>query len=214
MTYELGSRDDLSPHDFGPGRKQNLSEASAGLPGFLWSDEPLLQNARLGDYPDAGCEKAASNAGRHDLAQSIGRKRPVRYRSPAFTQFGGWFACLWEQRLGGIVGHSPEQPFAMHFPGRPRERTLRADGQCLGQENAFEVNVRSVAVYVLSARRVGEAGQYRHALTDRDHRVRIEAVQERKDLLAQLMERLGPTDPALSSPMAGYGGPISGTHPT
>jgi succinate dehydrogenase/fumarate reductase flavoprotein subunit/HEAT repeat protein len=37
--------------------------------------------------------------------------------------------------------------------------------------------VRSVAVYVLSARRAGEAGQYRHALTDRDHRVRIEAVR-------------------------------------
>jgi succinate dehydrogenase/fumarate reductase flavoprotein subunit/HEAT repeat protein len=37
--------------------------------------------------------------------------------------------------------------------------------------------VRSVAVYVLSARRAGNAGQYRHALTDRDHRVRIEAVR-------------------------------------
>ncbi|MCW2515950.1 MAG: sdhA [Mycobacterium sp.] len=37
--------------------------------------------------------------------------------------------------------------------------------------------VRSVAVYVLSARRVGIAGQYRQALQDSDHRVRIEAVR-------------------------------------
>ena len=37
--------------------------------------------------------------------------------------------------------------------------------------------VRSVAVYVLSARRAGAATQYRRALTDRDHRVRIEAVR-------------------------------------
>jgi succinate dehydrogenase/fumarate reductase flavoprotein subunit/HEAT repeat protein len=37
--------------------------------------------------------------------------------------------------------------------------------------------VRSVAVYVLSARRAGDAAQYRRALTDRDHRVRIEAVR-------------------------------------
>ena len=37
--------------------------------------------------------------------------------------------------------------------------------------------VRSVAVYVLSARRAGDATQFRRALTDRDHRVRIEAVR-------------------------------------
>lgn len=37
--------------------------------------------------------------------------------------------------------------------------------------------VRSVAVYVLSARRAGVAEQYRGALVDRDHRVRIEAVR-------------------------------------
>jgi succinate dehydrogenase/fumarate reductase flavoprotein subunit/HEAT repeat protein len=37
--------------------------------------------------------------------------------------------------------------------------------------------VRSVAVYVLSARRVGSTTQYRRALADVDHRVRIEAVR-------------------------------------
>lgn len=37
--------------------------------------------------------------------------------------------------------------------------------------------VRAVAVYLLAARRVGEAGQYRQALDDADHRVRIEAVR-------------------------------------
>jgi succinate dehydrogenase/fumarate reductase flavoprotein subunit/HEAT repeat protein len=37
--------------------------------------------------------------------------------------------------------------------------------------------VRSVAVYVLSARRAGDATQYRGALVDVDHRVRIEAVR-------------------------------------
>jgi HEAT repeat protein len=37
--------------------------------------------------------------------------------------------------------------------------------------------VRAVAVYLLTARRVGEAGQYRRALEDPDHRVRIEAVR-------------------------------------
>ena len=37
--------------------------------------------------------------------------------------------------------------------------------------------VRAAAVYLLAARRAGDAGQYRAALTDPDHRVRIEAVR-------------------------------------
>ncbi|OBJ17115.1 fumarate reductase/succinate dehydrogenase flavoprotein subunit [Mycobacterium sp. 1245801.1] len=37
--------------------------------------------------------------------------------------------------------------------------------------------VRAAAVYVLAARRAGDAGQYRRALEDVDHRVRIEAVR-------------------------------------
>lgn len=37
--------------------------------------------------------------------------------------------------------------------------------------------VRGAAIYVVSARRVGDAQQYRHALADPDHRVRIEAVR-------------------------------------
>ena len=37
--------------------------------------------------------------------------------------------------------------------------------------------VRATAVYLLSARRVGEQGQYRRASADVDHRVRIEAVR-------------------------------------
>jgi len=37
--------------------------------------------------------------------------------------------------------------------------------------------VRSVAVYLLSARRAGDGRQYRRALADTDHRVRIEAVR-------------------------------------
>jgi succinate dehydrogenase/fumarate reductase flavoprotein subunit/HEAT repeat protein len=37
--------------------------------------------------------------------------------------------------------------------------------------------VRAVAVYLLAARRAGEAPEFRHALTDADHRVRIEAVR-------------------------------------
>ncbi len=37
--------------------------------------------------------------------------------------------------------------------------------------------VRAAAVYLLAARRAGDAGQYRCALTDPDHRVRIEAVR-------------------------------------
>ncbi|MCV7232126.1 fumarate reductase/succinate dehydrogenase flavoprotein subunit [Mycobacterium branderi] len=37
--------------------------------------------------------------------------------------------------------------------------------------------VRAVAVYLLAARRAGEAAQYRRALADADHRVRIEAVR-------------------------------------
>jgi succinate dehydrogenase/fumarate reductase flavoprotein subunit/HEAT repeat protein len=37
--------------------------------------------------------------------------------------------------------------------------------------------VRAAAVYLLAARRAGGAGQYRRALTDPDHRVRIEAVR-------------------------------------
>jgi succinate dehydrogenase/fumarate reductase flavoprotein subunit/HEAT repeat protein len=37
--------------------------------------------------------------------------------------------------------------------------------------------VRAAAVYLLAARRAGDAGQYRSALSDPDHRVRIEAVR-------------------------------------
>ena len=37
--------------------------------------------------------------------------------------------------------------------------------------------VRGAAVYVLSSRRAGDAEQYRRALADKDHRVRIEAVR-------------------------------------
>jgi HEAT repeat protein len=37
--------------------------------------------------------------------------------------------------------------------------------------------VRGAAVYVLSSRRAGNAGQFRRALCDEDHRVRIEAVR-------------------------------------
>ncbi len=37
--------------------------------------------------------------------------------------------------------------------------------------------VRAAAVYLLAARRAGDAGQYRGALGDPDHRVRIEAVR-------------------------------------
>ena len=45
------------------------------------------------------------------------------------------------------------------------------------QLNSTDPVVRAVAVYLLSARRVGEQGQYRRALADADHRVRIEAVR-------------------------------------
>jgi succinate dehydrogenase/fumarate reductase flavoprotein subunit/HEAT repeat protein len=45
------------------------------------------------------------------------------------------------------------------------------------QLNSTDPVVRAVAVYLLSARRVGEQGQYRRALADTDHRVRIEAVR-------------------------------------
>ena len=37
--------------------------------------------------------------------------------------------------------------------------------------------VRGAAVYVVSSRRAGDAEQFRHALADQDHRVRIEAVR-------------------------------------
>jgi HEAT repeat protein len=43
--------------------------------------------------------------------------------------------------------------------------------------NSADPVVRSVAVYLLSARRVGKQGHYRRALADVDHRVRIEAVR-------------------------------------
>lgn len=40
-----------------------------------------------------------------------------------------------------------------------------------------DVAVRAAALYVLAARRVGDPGDYRRALADPDHRVRIEAVR-------------------------------------
>jgi HEAT repeat protein len=45
------------------------------------------------------------------------------------------------------------------------------------QLNSVDPVVRAVAVYLLSARRAGEREQYRTAVTDVDHRVRIEAVR-------------------------------------
>jgi HEAT repeat protein len=46
-----------------------------------------------------------------------------------------------------------------------------------GQVSSPDPVVRAVAVYLLSARRAGGSGQYRLALTDIDHRVRVEAVR-------------------------------------
>jgi HEAT repeat protein len=46
-----------------------------------------------------------------------------------------------------------------------------------GQVDSTDPIVRSVAVYLLSARRVGDRAQYRNASADADHRVRIEAVR-------------------------------------
>jgi hypothetical protein len=47
----------------------------------------------------------------------------------------------------------------------------------VGQLDSADPVVRAVALYLLSARRAGEQGQYRRALADADHRVRIEAVR-------------------------------------
>ncbi len=46
-----------------------------------------------------------------------------------------------------------------------------------GQLSSVDPAVRAVAVYLLSARRVGDPAEYRRALADTDHRVRIEAVR-------------------------------------
>jgi succinate dehydrogenase/fumarate reductase flavoprotein subunit/HEAT repeat protein len=46
-----------------------------------------------------------------------------------------------------------------------------------GQLSSPDPVVRAVAVHLLSARRVGDPGAYLRALTDADHRVRIEAVR-------------------------------------
>jgi HEAT repeat protein len=45
------------------------------------------------------------------------------------------------------------------------------------QVRSPDAAVRAVSLYLLSARRVGEAETYRRALADADHRVRIEAVR-------------------------------------
>jgi hypothetical protein len=54
---------------------------------------------------------------------------------------------------------------------------LPEPNEIAGQLSSPDPVVRAVAVYLLSARRVGESGQYRLALTDIDHRVRVEAVR-------------------------------------
>lgn len=46
-----------------------------------------------------------------------------------------------------------------------------------GHLSSVDAVVRAVTVYLLSARRVGDAREYRRALMDADHRVRIEAVR-------------------------------------
>ena len=53
-----------------------------------------------------------------------------------------------------------------------------ADPEDIGaQLTSLDPVVRAVAVYLLSARRVGDQQAYRRALADADHRVRIEAVR-------------------------------------
>lgn len=55
---------------------------------------------------------------------------------------------------------------------------MLSDPEAIGaQVGSPDAEVRAVAVYLLSARRAGDKGQYRRALTDADHRVRIEAVR-------------------------------------
>ena len=72
----------------------------------------------------------------------------------------------------------------------PSVRRTSADGirelvevlpGCRGRPRAPEIRATrwfaAAAVYLLAARRAGDSGQYRGALTDPDHRVRIEAVR-------------------------------------
>jgi succinate dehydrogenase/fumarate reductase flavoprotein subunit/HEAT repeat protein len=54
---------------------------------------------------------------------------------------------------------------------------LPVPGDIAGQLSSDDPVVRAVAVYVLSARRVGDPDEYLRVLTDADHRVRIEAVR-------------------------------------
>jgi hypothetical protein len=54
---------------------------------------------------------------------------------------------------------------------------LPSPGGVARQLNSVDPIVRAVAVYLLSARRAGGQAQYRNALADVDHRVRIEAVR-------------------------------------
>ena len=50
-------------------------------------------------------------------------------------------------------------------------------GRCSAQLGSADPVVRGAVIYVLSARRVGDGTHYRNALSDNDHRVRIEAVR-------------------------------------
>jgi succinate dehydrogenase/fumarate reductase flavoprotein subunit/HEAT repeat protein len=54
---------------------------------------------------------------------------------------------------------------------------LPAPEDIAGQLKSSDPIVRAVAVYLLSARRAGHRAQYRRAVADADHRVRIEAVR-------------------------------------
>jgi succinate dehydrogenase/fumarate reductase flavoprotein subunit/HEAT repeat protein len=79
--------------------------------------------------------------------------------------------------LGALGDHDAEVRRVAADGVRELVEVVPAPEDVVDNLNSPDPVVRSVAVYLLSARRVGERGQYRRASADVDHRVRIEAVR-------------------------------------
>jgi succinate dehydrogenase/fumarate reductase flavoprotein subunit/HEAT repeat protein len=165
----------------------------------LPSDEPVV---RVEQPPLAGGRAPATAASRVRAASSVQPPSPrivevLALESPTVTDLAEFLndpdPGVRRTAVSTLVEHLPDG-YACALLGALGDadaevRRVAADSVreivevLLGPEdiaeqlNSMDPVVRAVAVYLLSARRVGEQGQYRRALADADHRVRIEAVR-------------------------------------
>ncbi|WP_018600308.1 fumarate reductase/succinate dehydrogenase flavoprotein subunit [Mycobacterium sp. 155] len=128
---------------------------SPRIAAVLALQEPSL--ADLTDYladPDAGVRRTA--------VATLVEQLPDGYQAALVAALGDRDAAVRRETADGV---------------RELVEVLPEPGEFAGRLQSPDPVVRAVTVYLLSSRRVGTGGAYRNALTDPDHRVRIEAVR-------------------------------------